>query len=149
MKGKKSDPQFVSQFISNCVKSGFITTEAMVAVAKHDIQDIDLKIKEMESLKITRCKLLDVISTFEKPEIKIEQAKILPFFNIKHPQICKRICDELKDKNAHIDIDHIHDSSDYMFCIKQMLDLKIISRYGQFIVWGERFGEYMKFVLHE
>jgi hypothetical protein len=147
MRGKKSDPQFVSQFISQCIQDGFTTPEAMVQAARMNIQYIDDKIKEVERLKITRSKLLDVIATFDQPEVKLEQAKLLPFFRLKYPNICKNICDNLKDKDDRINTDDSMKDLDRVFCIKEMLECKIICRHNEYIMRGDRFHEYIQFVL--
>lgn len=148
MRGKKADPEFVSQFISNCVQQGIITPESIVQFARDEIAVIDAKIKEVETLKITRSKILDVVSTFYNPKSKVEEAKLLPFFTLKYPDICKSLCDQLTiQDDGRIDISTLDADSDYVFCIKQMLQLEIVCRSDYFIMQGDRFGEYMIFVL--
>lgn len=147
MKGKKSNPQFVSQFISKCVNQGIIIPEDMVAVAKNEINSIDVKIKEVQSLKIVRSNLLDVVALFDKNEVKIEEGKVLSFFKLKYPNICKELCNQLK--NGSISISALNSNPDYIFCIKQMLELNIISRDNQSIMRGNRFAEYITFILRE
>jgi hypothetical protein len=149
MRGKKSNPEFVSEFITKCIGLGITSPEAIVKMAKHDIEDIDRKIREVQSLKITRSNLLDVITTFDEPETKVEEAKLLPFFTLKYPAICKYLCDLLREEDGHIITDNLSANPDYIFCIKQMLECKIVSRYDQYIQRGERFDEYIKFVLRE
>jgi hypothetical protein len=67
MKGKKVDTEFLSYFISECIKKNKVITEDIIQEAKEEITNIDSKIKEVEKLKILRSKLIDVIHTFEKP----------------------------------------------------------------------------------
>jgi tRNA U34 5-carboxymethylaminomethyl modifying enzyme MnmG/GidA len=101
MKGKKSDPGFISFFISECVQAGLETPAEIVARAKKQIADIDEEIKAVETAKITRSKLLDVISSFEKPvKDKAEEAKLLAFFDLKYHDICKSICETVKTMNV-------------------------------------------------
>lgn len=150
MRGKKSNPEFISKFISECVRQGITTPEGMVEAAKYDIKNIDDKIKEVETLKVVRSKLLDVIATFDTPEVKNEEAKLLPFFTLKYPDICKHLCDNLKGKDHKcIDVDQANMDPDYTFSIKQMLECQILSRHDQYVMQGERFDEYVKFVLRE
>lgn len=150
MRGKKSDPEFVSQFISGCLQRGVVTTEEMVKLARQDIQSIDDKIIEVEKLKITRSKLLDVILTLDKPESKAEEAKLLPFFKLQYPQTCRKICKcvvELGSELAY-SITGLKDP-EVLFCIKQLLEAKIIARVENHIVRGDKFDEYLTFVLRE
>lgn len=152
MKGKKVDTEFLSNFIAKCVQQGIYSPEEMVNSAKTKISNIDDKIKEAESLKLIRSKLLDVIYTFEKPiKNRKEEARILCFFDIKNQHICKFICDSLKNKSTNInDLKHpSYASPDVVFCIKQLLEYKVISRVGDCVLRGESFDEYMKFVLKE
>ena len=153
MKGKKANPEFVSQFISECVQKNIITSETIVQAAKVCIQDIDDKIKEVELLKVRRSKLLDVITTFDKTkEDKTEEIKLLPFFELKYPDTCKKICDMLAKMPFDVLDDHFISLAEdpvFNFCLKQLFIHKIIARTGNLIVCGERYHEYMKFVLRE
>lgn len=150
MKGKKSDPEFVSSFISKCVQQGITIPEDILQAAKFDIQNIDDKIKEVETLKILRSKLLDVVFTFDKLENKVEEAKLLPLFNLQHPGLCKYICDMIREEPVSMAVINSGElDDDAKFCFKQLLEHKIVSRVENHIIQGERFDEYMKFVLHE
>ena len=96
MRGKKTDPAFVSGFIQECVQSGFETPEQITKYAKHLINQIDADIQEIEKKKIKRSKLLDVISSFEESKKdKSEDAKLLPFFELKYPEACHHLCNML------------------------------------------------------
>jgi hypothetical protein len=150
MRGKKSDPEFVSSYIYKCLQHGIITTPGIVESAKLDIQDIDDKIIEAEKLKVVRSKLLDVILTLEKPEPKTEEAKLLPFFQLQLPTVCKFLCDMVKLQPISITIVNSDElDEDAKFCFKQLLEQKIMARTGNFIVQGEKFNDYMEFVLRE
>src|SRR5579871_367548 len=130
MRGKKSNPEFVSQFISTCLQQGVITTEAMVKRAKQDIQEIDDKIIEVEKLKAVRSKLLDVILTLDKPKVKTEEAKLLPLFKLQYPQTCRKICKTMveidPDGSSYVGFEN--KDPELIFCIKQLVEAKIISR---------------------
>lgn len=150
MKGKKSDPQFISSYITNCIAAGSISPEEIVKRAREEIDAIDFEIRRVERLKIHRSKLLDVIGTFDKvKEDKTREAKILSFFDLKYPEICKKICDTLV--KGPIDLQYLmgEDHATYNFCIKQLLMYKIVEQNDHLIVCGERYFDYRKFVLQE
>ena len=152
MRGKKVDTEFLSGFITKCIVRSKTTQEEIVEAAKNEIAAIDAKIIEVEKLKVIRSKLLDVVSTFEKPTIsRREEAKVLPFFRFQHPRVCKFICDALKKET--VKIDYLHRSefpvADIVFCIKQLLDHKVIAKMGEYLIRGDKFDEYAKFVLCE
>lgn len=154
MRGKKVDSEFVSDFISECVQQGIDTPEGIVNVAQNNIIKIDEEIRRIEYQKIRRSKLLDVVAAFEKPNKthKPEEIKALSFFKIQNQHICKFICDSLK--NNVIDITEITSSSKYtlpdvLYCVKQLIEYKVISKSGTHLLRGEQFDEYLKFVLKE
>lgn len=152
MRGKKSDIDFVSNFIVECAQVGKNSPEQIVNEAKIKIEEIDNKIKEVEALKITRSKLLDVVSTFNTDKGKHENGKILNLFNINNHHFCKPICLLIKENPVKIDtiISSVKvDSQNILFCIKQLMEYKIISKTGDFFLRGARFDEYMTFVLQE
>lgn len=148
MRGKKTDPVFISQFIQESVQDGVTTTEEIIKRAKSRIEQIDAEIKSIEGMKIIRSKLLDVISSFEKAtKDKTEEAKLLSFFNLQYPEKCKEICDMLKNSDESLSLKV--ENATTVFCFKQLLEHKILSRKDYKLVRGERFDEYMNFVLRE
>jgi len=148
MRGKKTDPSFVSFFIQESIKDGAQTPEDIVLRAKKIITKIDDDIREIELAKKTRSKLLDVISTFEKTnKDHTEEARLLDFFKLSDPKTCKFICDMVKVKP--LDKSETNLDPDARFAIKQLLDCKVLARAGERIARGERFDEYMTFVLRE
>jgi hypothetical protein len=155
MRGKKADPNFVSDFIERAIVSGFQTPEAIVNYAKTLVQGIDDQIKEVEKQKVIRSKLLDVISSFEKPTTnKLEESKLLPFFKLEYPGMCKFICDIVKKTPIEIGekmqaIGSGENDPTMKFSIKQLLECKVLNRAGNRVSRGDRFDEYMKFVLRE
>lgn len=152
MRGRKKDPEFLSNFISSCVSIGKSSSEEIVNQAKEEVNLIDEKIKEVEILKIRRSKLLDIISTFDVLEKDYKQEKeILSFFNISNINVCKFICDNIKKSVIKIEdlYNHGYDNHDILFCIKQLLEHKIISKSGNLLLRGENFQEYLKFVLKD
>ncbi len=155
MRGKKSDQTFVAEFISECVQHGIETPDEIIRDAKKKIEQIDQEIRAIEAKKILRSKLLDVILTFEK-QIKTtsEDASLLPFFKLEYPLMCKFICDIVKKKPIEIGekmqaLGSGENDPTMRFSIKQLLECKVLSRAGQQVSRGERFDEYMTFVLRE
>lgn len=154
MKGKRTDPIFISQFIQESVQKGAETPDQIMDRAKNIIGLIDEEIRGMEAKKITRSKLLDVISSFEKSvKDKTEDAKMLGFFKIRDPMRCKEICELVKNFEylpmTSWPFSSNDDTTQYNFCIKQLLEARIIIRANYQLLRGERFGEYMTFILHE
>jgi len=152
MRGRKTDSEFISEFIAGCVQAGHDTPEAIVQRANQGISSIDDEIKRVEKLKMTRSKLLDVIATFERQakQSKSEEARILSFFKIQQPQICKFICDRVKSGVIAIeDLGNKYPTQDIMFCIKQLIEHKIVAKTGSHLLRGDLFEDYLKFVLRE
>lgn len=156
MRGKKTDTEFVSSFIEESIKSGLTTTEDFLDRAKSMVSSIDEEIKKVEKQKIVRSKLLDVIATFETPNKnkKQEEAKILSFYQIEYPQVCRAICRSLQrgaltieqlmeDKELSIN------SSNVVFCLKQLMEHKVISKVGNHFLRSDKFDLYLNFVLRE
>jgi hypothetical protein len=152
MRGKKVDSEFVSDFISHCVGIGVDTTEGIIQQAQNNIREIDEEIKKVEKQKVVRSKLLDVISTFDRPNKtnKSEEIRALSFFKIQHPQICQNICRILKSGPTTIEgLGSHYPTPDVLFCVKQLLEHKVISKSGAHLLRGEAFDEYLKFALQE
>jgi hypothetical protein len=151
MKGKKSDPEFLSQFIQQCILQNITTPEEIAQLAQQKIAQINEKILEIELLKIERSKLLDVVSTFQEPSksSKTEEARLISFFQIQHPDICNFICHRIKKTNCTKQdlFNQNFDISDINFCIKQLLEHKIILKVGYAFLPGEMFDSYLKSVL--
>lgn len=152
MRGKKVDSEFLSEFISTCIKMGMETPVEIAAHASALVREIDEEIKAIEKRKVIRSKLLDVISTFDKPikTSNFEEVRALSFFKIQSPATCKHICDALKKSPCTIDnLIGFHSTEDIMFCIKQLLEHKVIHRSGNLFLRGDMFDEYLKFVLRD
>lgn len=152
MRGRKTDSEFISEFITSCVRSGYDTPDVIVQQASQQINSIDEEIKRVEKLKVTRAKLLDVIATFDRSskQSKSEEARILCFFKIQQPQICKFICDRVKDGVITIEnLGSKYPAQDIMFCVKQLIEHKIVAKTGSHLLRGESFEDYLKFVLRE
>jgi len=152
MRGKKVDTDFLSQFISQCVIKNFVNQDDIVKQAKLEISDIDEQIKKVEKLKVIRSKLLDVISTFEKKSNSHkEEIRLLSFFQMQKPDICQYICHQLQDENMKLEELYFgfYPVADIIFCVKQLIEHKIISKTGDVLIKGDTFDEYVKFVLRE
>lgn len=155
MRGKKADPVFISEFMRESIQEGFETPAQIVERAKRIVGEIDEEIKAIVSKKIKRSKLLDVISTFENTvKDKTEEAKLLPFFKLGYPLSCKFICELVKVRPLDIGekfqlIGSGENDPHMRFSVKQLLECRVLSRSGNQIKCGDRFDEYMKFVLRE
>lgn len=151
MKGKKTDTEFISNYIQNCVGMNINTPEEIVKEALSDIEHIDSLIKQAEKLKIERSKLLDVVNVFgtAKPD-KSEEIRALSFFKLEYPEICQYICSSLKNYPVSVeDFSAKYPAMDVVFCIKQLLEVKVISKSGTHILRGDRYNDYMKIILKE
>lgn len=153
MKGKKIDSEFVTNFIEKCVSSNIFSTEEILHSAKSEISDIDNKIKEVENLKKIRSKLLDVVLTFENKTIpsKLQDYKILQLFNIKNKNICKFICDKIKDNPIELDelLKQAYSINDINFTIKQLIEHKVICKTGKYILQADMYKPYVINVMRE
>lgn len=150
MKGKKFDSQFFSDFIMSCVKKDISKSEDIAATAQKEIDAINEKIIQAEKLKLRRSKLLDVVATLKEPEKFSEgDNKILEFVKINNPNICKFICSLIKVEPCSIKKINSKQFSTYdiNFCIKQLLEHKVIFKVGDIISRGDQFDQYVKFVL--
>lgn len=146
MKGKKIDTEFLSYFIQECILLGITNSEDIVDKAKLIINDIDFAIIEIEKQKIKRSKLLSVVESLQNSgkNSKKDEAKLLPFFDISNPEICKNICEGLK-----IGIVYLNTDLDVIFCVKQMIKFKIAKKVGDHLICGDMFDEYLKFTEKE
>ncbi len=154
MRGKKVDSEFLSNFITESVQAGLDSPEAIVDRAQSLIKNIDEEIRKMEKVKVTRSKLLDVISTFQHSDknTKVGEIRILSLFKIQNPQdFCRHICRLLKDKNVSLTnlSSEITSKADFIFSIKQLLEAKVIAKVNNSLLRGEMYEEYMKFILKE
>lgn len=152
MRGKKSDVEFISDFIAECANQNLCSPEQISDEAERRIKEIDHQIREMELKKITRSKLLDVTNIFKNKKIKPDESKILPLFEIKNHHICKQICNLIKTSPSEV-VNIIsgvkYDSKDVLFCIKQLMEYKVISKTGNYFLRGNKFDEYSSIVLKE
>jgi len=147
MKGKKLDSKFHSDFIEKCIKDGIFASTDIASSAQKEIDIIDRKIIEVEKLKVRRGKLLDVVMEFgPKTKRNDDEIKILEFAKIKNPQICKFICDLIKNKSCNISNFNSRKYSQYdiNFCIKQLLEHRIISKIDNLFSRGEQYETYLK-----
>ncbi len=153
MRGRKIDSEFLSQFITDCISNNKTSTDDIISCAKIQIESIDNKIKEVEELRLKRSKLLDVVLTFEKTDNsrKVHESKILLFFKIQNSHICKFICDNMKESAIKLEslYNRGYSIQDIVFCVKQLIEHKVISKAGDYLLRGELFKEYLKFVLQD
>jgi len=153
MKGKKIDTQFVSAFISDCIGMRILSQDQILEQAKAEIQCIDEEIRRMEAQKKHRAKLLDVVATLEKPvkTDKTNEIKILSFFKIQNPHICKHICEKVKTRLVKIDDlkTKLFVLEDIVFCVKQLIEHRVLCKIDDIVAPGDMFDDYIKFVLKD
>ena len=151
MKGKKIDVDFLSSFILNCASSNKNSSEEILKEANYQISIIDLKIKEVDNLKKTRCKLVDVVSTFNERLDRSLEAKNLIFYKLENKNLCNIICSLLKDKQfSKEELQKTLVNKWYIknivFCIKQLMEFGIIVKIGDNYLKGPEFESYMNFL---
>jgi hypothetical protein len=149
MRGKKTDPIFVSQFISECVKNGLTTPDEIVKRARQQLDQIDLEIKAIENKKKIRGSLLDVILSFEKQtKDKTDEANTLTFYDLANQNDCRYICSMVEFNPMNFDEQRL--SQNMCFALKQLIERKIIARdffTHADIIQGERYDEYIRFTV--
>lgn len=146
MRGKKIDYEFLCSFISKNVSAGKLSSSEILEEAKQQIEDIDNKIKEVESLKKIRSKLLDVVSTFDNKKSNIE-SEILSLFKIKNTEICYYICSNL-DKSFNELLQHNFLKSEIISTYQKLIEFDVIKNHNNIIVKGKYYDEYLKYVLN-
>lgn len=154
MRGKKIDRDFVSQFILSCSLQNKCCSHEIINEAKDQISKIDSKIQEIENLKKTRSKLLDVILSFDtitKEKFSEIEKQNIHLFKIDNLVLSKEICDLLKSKNdINIkDINKKYSEDEIIWCLKQLLTNKVIIKINNIIIKGDNFRNYLKFVMSE
>ncbi len=151
-KGKKSDIDFLNQYIFNCIRNNILSMDEMLLSAKKQIAEIDNKIIEVENLKKIRCKLLGVVSSLDKSsESSQDFSKILSLFKINNHYICQKIINKIKNESpciSSLQFDCIN-TEDVIACIKQLIDEKVIRSHNQILSPGEFFQDFEKILLQE
>lgn len=143
MKGKKTDVEFLSNFIVQCAKENKNSTNDFILEARSKILDIDNKISELENLKILRSKYVDIISTFEKTD-KSKDIELLDFFKVSNIEIAKFICKKLNNSIEIIELFNTYNEKDIMKCINELINLRIIFKMDRIILRGIKYKTYEK-----
>lgn len=147
MRGKKRDSDFIGKFIIGCVEKNKNTSNDIIDCAQKEIFNIDEKIKEVEKLKITRSKLLDVVETFKNSELKDNslQKFDLLFYSLSHKEICHYI---VKKSLKNVSIDNLikYPKFDTFFCIKQLLEINVLEKNGNNLIPGKLLNNYLNFM---
>lgn len=68
MRGKSLDIDFISTFVEECVQNDKSSPKDIASEAKIKIGNIDNEIRRIESLKVERSRLMDVVTSFDLPE---------------------------------------------------------------------------------
>lgn len=148
MRGKKVDTDFISTFINEACLQGKNTPEEIVVYAQQKINDIDIKIIEAEKLKKERSKLMDVSIVFKRNKRKENRLDevLLNFYLIKDKNIAASILSKVFQCSNMEQVKNICSSEDEKFCIKQLLEFKIIQRFGDVIIAAEHYQDFKNFL---
>jgi len=153
MKGKKLNTEFVANFIAECASQGLETPNQIVDLAKQQINQIDEEIKSITVKKQLRSQLLDVITIMDQniksQNLKSQDAKILSLASLNCPDICQEICLLINQHNT-LNIDNaiylLSDKLTVNYCIKQLLEHKILDKQLMTLKKGIRYKEYMNYI---
>lgn len=143
MRGKKVDAEFVSEFIVNCAKRKITNPVDVAKEAEQQIAIIDQKIKEAESLKKVRSKLVDVIGTLSvKVKDNSEDKKALEFYQLSDLRVAATIARCIQDSSHDISIL----DKEYVYLVKEMLASKILRREGKELAQGDEYLNFLDFL---
>ena len=140
MRGKKTNFDFISSFIKECVLLNRQSPQEFVLEAKLRISNIDAKIKESINLKKERANLTEVISHFNDFINKSDDS--LKYYDLDH-NFCKTLCDKLKVSSINVSSYKDHPMID------KMIKLKIVSIYNGNLIQSCNFRDYLKIVFGE
>lgn len=157
MKGKKTDTNFVANFVVSCVQKGKGTTEEICQEARNQIQLIDDKIKEINNLKLQRAKLQDVLSSFD--DLKKDNLKdklILKFYDVRYKPIAMSIMEYLMSNVKKIDISILmslvqnstFSKETVFYTVKELLELQILKKNNEEICPGSNFNIFYEFLMN-
>lgn len=144
MRGRKIDNEFVSDFILSCINTGHNSNDKIIELVNRKINAIDDKIKNINSLKEERSKLLDVIIKLDHNKKANKEKIFLPFYGVSYRKIAANIVDII-NKETKINYSLLIDS-DFIFTIKQLLMLNVLKIEKDLIMAGEKFENYMEFI---
>jgi hypothetical protein len=151
MKGKKSNIEFVSSFMNECIKNGISSSEDIVKEASKRIEEMEIKIQEAEKMKIIRSNLIDVIDSFSNKKIYNTSNEIiyLDLFSLQLPEICQKIVAIVAEKPQKIS-DFLENSNfekeNLLFCLKQLVEHRVLVKIGDIFTRGIRFDNYQKII---
>ena len=154
MKGKKTDSEFVTNFISSCAGKNLFLKDEICQSAKDQILEIDNKIKDIKNLKILRSKLLDVLVYLDANKIEVERP-YSDFWKIEYYGISSFIANCVDGGETSLEevIDFMERQSTYpckkeeiIFSIKQLIEKEVITKDKNILGKGNKFDEYLKFL---
>lgn len=95
---------FVKNYIDSCVKQGIVSPDAMAKLASSQVEDLEKKIQELESLRAEQSNLKLVIKRLGKelPKKKIELKNIINHqidLDEYTKDLCHQICNLFLDEN--------------------------------------------------
>lgn len=125
MRGRKLDQDFISEYIAICAEKGIDNFESILNNAKKEINDIDLKLKQINNLKLLRKKLSDV-NIFLENDCKKEK---ITFFDIKNKNLsCKiiRLFEKEYINNIILSQFLLEEKQEIYFCVKELVLNRVI-----------------------
>lgn len=144
MRGKKADTEFISQYIINCTASGKSSPQEIYVQAEQEIQKIDEQIKNIESLKKHRSKLIDVVNLFKDKKDNSEDINIVNFYKITNINLAYRICSHVLNKEQSLDAPE--NKAEKLQTLKKLVDLSILKKSNGLIEQGPLFNNFYFYV---
>jgi hypothetical protein len=149
MRGRKIDGDFICEFVKKCAENNLSTPPEIVFQAKLEISNIDKLLLKIEKLKIKRKKLLDVILSFEEQTKNISNSdiNIINFSKLTNYNLCSYVASSLKeDININKLYNSSYDKKEIIFCIKQLIENKIITKNNSILSRGENYDNYISYL---
>lgn len=113
------DDNFVAEYITDCAKNGVASPPEICEKAKEEIKNIDQKILEINSLRMRKKNLLDVLKSFGHDSTKRPRKNVVPSvigpsaneeMNPEFLQYIKGICKTVEEKSRSVSPREIMDS---------------------------------------
>lgn len=153
-----NDDDFVDNYISECIDNGIKDKDSICSYALKEMDEIDIKIREINALRIRYKNLKDVLRSFNHDSVKrLKQNNVLPEFSdfsdigeSEYLPMIMDICNLIEVSSTGITSREILDrvgsvetNSECYLCIKALSDNGIISRNESRLIfrgpkWDER-----------
>lgn len=112
------DDNFVAKYITNCARSGFDSPPQICEKAKEEIENIDKEILKINSLRLLKKNLMDVLKSFGHDSAKRPRKNIVPSVigsdeDERDPEFLEyvqKICKVVEEKQRSVSPREIMDS---------------------------------------